>query len=154
MEGFKRIGSLVWRGLFATLFVWLGLTRFADVLWPSARTDWVDFCARHSIFYGQVLFAQLATVGLSGWLVWTLANNARFAAAWPKIEFLAAVFSSKHLTWGVYRTKHKLVVGGMSPDLGGNLMFEFWVALFALVLCLGMNPAIEFIFREKKVKEA
>lgn len=32
MEEFKRIGSLVWRGLFGVAFFWLCLTRLLDLI--------------------------------------------------------------------------------------------------------------------------
>lgn len=154
MEEFKRVGSLVWRGLAAVIFVVLGITRLADVLLPSPRTEWIEFCSRHSILYSQLLVAQLATVGLSAWLVLTLADTARFEAAWPKIEFIGVMLASRHLTWGIYGAKYKLSVGRVVSDVPAGFNLWFWTTIFMLFLCIGMNPMIEFVFREKKVKEA
>jgi hypothetical protein len=151
---FKRIGSLVWRGLFGVAFIWLFLTRLADLVIPAARTDWVSYCASQSIPHLQVLVAQVVTVVLSGWMVWVLVDNVRFRSAKEKLEFTGVHFASFFITWGLYRVREKVQAGRLVNHVAENFSGEFWIAVFMLTFCLGMNPVIEFVFRDRKLRAA
>lgn len=150
MDDFKRIGGLVWRGALGLLCAWLFLTRLADLLIPSARAGWVGFCAGQSISYAKVVAAQLLTVVLSGWLIWVHWDKDRFKSRCEKMEYHGIYFAGGFITWHLYSMREKIETGRVVKHAAEYFNGNFGVAIFMLVLCLGMNPAIEFLFREKK----
>lgn len=154
MEEFKRIVSLVWRCFFAVVFVALLLTRLADLVLPLARTGWIGFCARQSIPYSQVMVAQLATVVLSGWLLWVHSDSDRFKSAWGNLEYIGILGATNFFTRKLYSSRSQVETGVVPERIAESVNVQFWLAIILLVLFLCFNPAIEFIFREKKVKEA
>ena len=154
MDEFKRVGGLIWRGLFGALFSWLFLTRLADLVIPSARAGWVSYCATQSIPYLQVLVAQVASVVLSGWMIWIHLDRDQFKSASMKMEYHGVWSASNFFTWRLYSGRSRFEDGETLLRAYEKFNVQFWLAVIVLAMSLGMNPLIEFIFREKKVKEA
>jgi hypothetical protein len=149
VEEFKRIGSLVWRGLFVALNVYFFVTRFADLVAPDNRASWSSFGVSSSVPYWQILSSQALTVLLTGILVYCCVDRYRYEKMHDRIEFIGVQFASSNLTYWMYAYKYRVETGVPVARIAQKMNTQFGLSLIMLAFCIILAVGIEVIFREK-----
>lgn len=149
MEEFKRVGSLVWRGLFVALNVYFFVTRFADLVAPENRASWFSFSVSRSVPYWQIISSQALTVLLTGILVYCCVDRCRYEKMHDRIEFIGVHAAAFNLTHWMYAYKYRVESGVPVARIAQKMNTQFGLSLFMLVFCIILAVGIEVIFREK-----
>lgn len=151
---FKRIGGLVWRGLFATLNCYFFITRLSDIVIPNNRVAWAEFAAIRNVPQWQVSSSQALTVLLTGILLYCTLDQRRYEIMHDRIEFIGVHAAAFNLTHWMYAYKDRFEQGVPVERVAQKMTTQFGVSLFMLVFCILLALGIEIIFGEKKVEQA